>query len=165
MADHLAHRGPDDAGEFDDPACTLAMRRLSIIDVSGGHQPLFNEMRDVICVCNGELYNFKSLTPELQRLGHVFATGSDIEVALHGYESWGDGVFRRLNGMFALAIWDGRQKRLLLARDRLGKKPLYYTIHDGVLAFASELRSLLTLPGVSWTVDVEACRAFCVLGY
>jgi asparagine synthase (glutamine-hydrolysing) len=165
MVNRLAHRGPDDVGEFDDQGCTLAMRRLSIIDVSGGHQPLFNERHDVVCVCNGELYNFRVLTPELQKLGHVFATGSDIEVALHGYESWGDDVLRKVNGMFALAIWDARHERLLLARDRLGKKPLYYTRTDAGLAFASELRSLLTLKGVSWSVDRDACRAFFIHGY
>jgi len=141
------------------------MRRLSIIDIAGGHQPLFNEARDVVCICNGELYNFRALTRELKDLGHAFATGSDVEVALHGYESWGDDLVARLNGMFALAIWDANRRRLVLARDRMGKKPLYYTQLGGALAFASELRSLLTLPGASWTVDREACRAFCLVGY
>ena len=165
MLESLVHRGPDDAGEFEDGYCTLGMRRLSIIDVAGGHQPLLNEERNIACVCNGELYNFRGLAQELKRLGHVFATGSDVEVALHGYETWGDDVIRRLNGMFALVIWDAKRRRLLLARDRLGKKPLYYTqLRDG-LAFASELRSLLTLRGASWSVDLEACRAFCILGY
>jgi asparagine synthase (glutamine-hydrolysing) len=165
MLARLVHRGPDDAGEFDDADCTLGIRRLSIIDVAGGHQPLFNEARDIACVCNGELYNFKAVRQELMQFGHVFATGSDVEVALHGYESWGDDVVRRLNGMFALAVWDSKRRRLLLARDRLGKKPLYYTVFQGALAFASELRSLLALPGASWSVDRDACRAFCVLGY
>lgn len=165
ILESLVHRGPDDAGEFDDGYCTLGLRRLSIIDLAGGHQPLFNEQRDIACICNGELYNFRELGQELKRLGHVFATGSDVEVALHGYESWGDDVIRRLNGMFALAIWDAKRRRLLLARDRLGKKPLYYTQLRGGLAFASELRSLLTLRGASWSVDLEACRTFCILGY
>ena len=165
MLGTLIHRGPDDAGVFEDANCTLGMRRLSIIDVTGGHQPLFNENRDIVCVCNGELYNFKALTEELRDLGHTFATGSDVEVALHGYESWGDDVVRRLNGMFALAIWDAKRRRLVLARDRLGKKPLYYVNVNGGLAFASELRSLLSLKGASWSVDVDACRRFCVLGY
>ncbi len=165
MLESLVHRGPDDAGEFDDAYCTLGMRRLSIIDVAGGHQPLLNEEHNIACICNGELYNFRALAQALKRLGHVFATGSDVEVALHGYESWGDDVVQRLNGMFALAIWDAKRRRLLLARDRMGKKPLYYTQVQGVLAFASELRSLLTLRGASWSVDVEACRAFCLLGY
>jgi len=165
MLGTLIHRGPDDAGVFDDTDCTLGMRRLSIIDVAGGHQPLFNETRDIVCVCNGELYNFKTLTKELRRLGHIFATDSDVEVALHGYESWGDDIVRRLNGMFALAIWDVKRHRLLLARDRMGKKPLYYASVNGGLAFASELRSLMILSGASWSVDVNACRQFCAQGY
>ncbi|HEY6157086.1 MAG TPA: asparagine synthase (glutamine-hydrolyzing) [Gemmatimonadales bacterium] len=165
MSATLMHRGPDETGDFDDENCTLGMRRLSIIDVTGGHQPLFNERRNLVCICNGELYNFKTLARELKDLGHVFATGSDVEVALHGYETWGDDVVTRLNGMFALAIWDAPRRRLFLARDRLGKKPLYYTQLRGTLAFASELRTLLTLPGASWSVDLDACRAFCRLGY
>ncbi len=161
----LVHRGPDDAGEFNDDYCTLGMRRLSIIDLLGGHQPLVNETGNVACICNGELYNFQTLAPELKRLGHRFSSRSDVEIALHGYESWGEDVLQRINGMFALAIWDGPRRKLLLARDRVGKKPLYYTrLQDG-LAFASELRSLLTLPNVAWSIDTEACRAFCQLGY
>jgi asparagine synthase (glutamine-hydrolysing) len=165
ILNQLIHRGPDDAGEFNDEHCTLGMRRLSIIDVVGGHQPLINEKRDVACICNGELYNFQTLAAELKRLGHTFSSGSDVEIALHGYESWGDDVLQRINGMFALAIWDAPRRRLLLARDRVGKKPLYYARLQNGLAFASELRSLLTLPNVVWRIDTEACRAFCQLGY
>lgn len=161
----LRHHGPDDAGEFDDRDCTLAMRRLSIIDLARGHQPLFNETRDIACICNGELYNFQALARQLNDLGHVFATSSDVEVAVHGYESWGEEIVTKINGMFALALWDARHRRLLLARDRLGKKPIYYAHIGGGLAFASELRSLLAFPTVAWTVDREACRAFCLLGY
>ncbi len=141
------------------------MRRLSIIDVTHGHQPLFSEARDVACVCNGEIYNFQPLARQLQELGHVFATRSDVEVLAHGYEEWGDDVVTKLNGMFALAVWDARRQRLLLARDRVGKKPLYYARIGSALVFASELRSLLTVPGAVWSVDREACRAFCALGY
>ncbi|HTP52063.1 MAG TPA: asparagine synthase (glutamine-hydrolyzing) [Gemmatimonadales bacterium] len=161
----LNHRGPDEGGEFDRTPCSLAMRRLSIIDVAGGHQPIFNETRRLVCVCNGELYNFQILARQLKDLGHSFATGSDVEVAVHGYESWGDDFVTKINGMFALAIWDADRQRLLLARDRLGKKPLYYAQLGGSLAFASELRSLLAFPGAAWTVDRDACRAFCSLGY
>jgi len=141
------------------------MRRLSIIDLAGGHQPIYNETRDIVGICNGELYNFQTLARELKEDGHVLASGSDVEVAVHGYETWGDEVVTKINGMFALALWDTRRQRLLLARDRMGKKPLYYTQVGAGLAFASELRSLLAFPGVRWTIDREACRAFCLLGY
>jgi len=165
MQGRLLHRGPDDAGEFHDADCSLAIRRLSIIDLAGGHQPLCNETGDILGICNGELYGFQDARLRLEQLGHTFATHSDTEVALHSYETSGDGFPADLNGMFALAIWDRPRRRLLLARDRLGKKPLYYTITGGTLAFASELRSLLSLPGRSWTVDGAACRAFLSLGY
>ena len=141
------------------------MRRLSIIDLVGGHQPIYNETRDLVSICNGELYNFQGLARQLEDLGHVFATASDVEVAVHGYEAWGDDFVTRINGMFALAMWDVRRRRLLLARDRMGKKPLYYAQLPGGLAFASELRSLLAFPAAAWTVDRDACRTFCLLGY
>ena len=165
MAGTLQHRGPDDAGEYDGPTCTLAMRRLSIIDLAGGHQPLFNETGTIACVCNGELYNYRSLRDALRRGGHAFATQSDVEVAIHGYEADPDGFLGSINGMFALALWDQRRGQLLLARDRVGKKPLYYARLGGALAFASELRTLLALPGQRWSVDRESCRAFLSLGY
>ncbi len=141
------------------------MRRLSVIDLVGGHQPIYNEKRDLVCICNGELYNYQGIARDLKGLGHVFATNSDVEVAVHGYETWGDDFLTGINGMFALAIWDARRQRLLLARDRVGKKPLYYAHVEGGLVFASELRSLLAFPAATWTVDREACRAFCLLGY
>ena len=166
LAHRLWHRGPDEGGEFSDATCSLGMRRLSIIDPTGGHQPIYNESRDLVCVCNGELYNFHDLSQELAREGHRFATGSDIEVAVHGYEQWGDAVVRKINGMFGLALWDVRRSRLVLARDKLGKKPLYYApTANGGLAFSSELRSILALPAHTWTLDRAACQSFCVLGY
>lgn len=165
LAQSLLHRGPDDYGEYDDDLCTLAMRRLSIIDVAGGHQPISNETGDVVSVCNGEIYNFKGLRKSLETSGHKFTTHSDVEVAVHGYEAWGEDVLAKLNGMFALAIWDRRVGRLLLARDRLGKKPLYYSARTDSLLFASELRSLLAVPDSRWTVDREACQDFCLRGY
>jgi asparagine synthase (glutamine-hydrolysing) len=165
MQGRLLHRGPDDAGEFHDADCSLAMRRLSIIDLAGGHQPLCSETGDIVCICNGELYDFQDVRRRLEQLGHRFATRSDTEVAVHAYESSGAAFPAELNGMFALAVWDRPRRRLLLARDRLGKKPLYYTLAGGALAFASELRSLLSLPGRSWTVDERACRALLSLGY
>jgi asparagine synthase (glutamine-hydrolysing) len=165
MQSRLIHRGPDDAGEFHDADCSLAMRRLSIIDLMGGHQPLFNETGEIVCICNGELYGFQDARRRLQKLGHTFTSRSDTEVAVHAYESSGDEFPAELNGMFALAVWDRPRRRLLLARDRVGKKPLYYTAAGGNLAFASELRSLLALPDRSWTVDGAACRGFLSLGY
>src|SRR6266581_485567 len=120
MVSQLVHRGPDDQGELHADECTLGMRRLSIIDVAGGHQPLQNESGSLACVCNGELYNFQTLRRRLEALGHVFKTRSDVEVAVHGYEAWGDEFVTEINGMFALAVWDERNARLLLARDRLG---------------------------------------------
>jgi len=161
----LRHRGPDGEGHFDDGDCTLAMRRLAVIDLVGGHQPIHNEAGDVVCVCNGELYNYQTLADGLHRAGHTFASASDVEVAVHGYEDWGEEVVNKLNGMFSLAIWDARRRRLLLARDRMGKKPLYFARLGEGLVFASELRSILAYPGATWTVDPVACRAFCALGY
>jgi asparagine synthase (glutamine-hydrolysing) len=165
MQRQLEHRGPDAAGEFHDADCSLAMRRLSIIDLTGGHQPLFNETGEIVCICNGELYGFQDARRRLEQMGHTFATHSDTEVAVHSYERMGDDFPTSLNGMFALALWDRPRRRLLLARDRVGKKPLYYTVAGGALAFASELRSLLALPARSWTVDAVACREFLSLGY
>lgn len=126
MAAQLVHRGPDEEGRYLDPQgrCGFAFRRLSIIDVAGGHQPLPNEDRTVWVVFNGEIYNFQELRYELQQQGHTFATRSDTEVIVHLYEQYGEACFQELAGMFAIALWDQRRGRLLLARDRFGKKPL-----------------------------------------
>ena len=123
----MEHRGPDDEGTLVEPGVALGMRRLSIIDLSSGHQPIHNEDRTVWIVFNGELYNYPTLREELLKLGHSFYTHSDTEVLVHGYEQWGDGFVEKLNGMFAFAIWDKRKRRILIARDRTGIKPLYYT--------------------------------------
>jgi asparagine synthase (glutamine-hydrolysing) len=147
MTTALHHRGPDDYGYFHEEAIGLGFRRLSIIDLSGGHQPMPNEDGTVQIVFNGEIYNFRELRVVLEQLGHVFRTVSDTEVIIHGYEAWGDNVVQHLNGMFAFAIWDCPQRRLLLARDRLGIKPLVYCQRGSTLAFASEIKSLLLLPG------------------
>jgi asparagine synthase (glutamine-hydrolysing) len=143
MNSHLFHRGPDSEGRFTSENVILAMRRLSIIDLVGGQQPLYNETGDIAVVCNGEIYNFVDLRRELEALGHRFATHSDVETIVHAYEAWGDGFLERLRGMFAIALWDSKCKRLILARDRLGEKPLYYHRDaSGHLWFSSELRSL-----------------------
>ena len=154
MNEGLRHRGPDGEGTFWSESVGLAMRRLAIIDLVGGDQPIFNEDKTVCVVFNGEIYNFLDLRQELAAHGHRFATQSDTEVVVHAYEDYGVECIERLWGMFALALWDSRYKRLLLARDRLGKKPLvYYADPRGGLAFASELQALLAHPSVPCEVD------------
>ena len=157
MNDALRHRGPDGEGAFWSDEVGLAMRRLAIIDVAGGDQPIYNEDGSVCVVFNGEIYNFLDLREELQRQGHTFATRSDTEVVVHAYEEYGVACVERLWGMFALALWDAREHRLLLARDRLGKKPLvYYSDARGGVAFASELHALLQHPAVPRVLDPRA---------
>ena len=165
MAQASVHRGPDDEGIHLDGSCGIGMRRLSIIDLVGGHQPLSNAERSLTLVCNGEIYNFRELRRELQGLGHRFATGSDSEVLLHGYDQWGDEVVQRLNGMYGFALWDARRRRLLLGRDRLGIKPLYLFRDARRIAFASEAKALLALPGVKATIDPSALHSYLNLGY
>ena len=153
----LVHRGPDGEGSHWDDGIGLAMRRLAIIDVEGGDQPIYNEDGTVCVVYNGEIYNFLELRPELEARGHRFSTRSDTEVIVHAYEEFGPACVERLWGMFALALWDSRKQLLLLARDRLGKKPLaYYVNHTGGIAFASELNALLQHPDVPREVDPRA---------
>jgi asparagine synthase (glutamine-hydrolysing) len=156
MCDVISHRGPDDEGLYVVDGVALGMRRLSIIDLAGGHQPIHNEDRSVWVVFNGEIYNFRQLREELETLGHRFYTATDTEVIVHAYEAWGTGAIARLRGMFGLAVWDNRTRTLLLARDRVGIKPLYFTRADGRLLFGSELKSLLCAPEVSREIDVDA---------
>ena len=141
------------------------MRRLSIIDLAGGHQPVHNEDETVQCVFNGEIYNYRELRAELEGQGHRFYTHSDTEVIVHGYEQWGEGVFARLDGMFGIALWDTRKRALLLARDRFGEKPLFYSEAGEQLVFASELKSLLHVPGLRREIDPAAVRAYVTFGY
>jgi asparagine synthase (glutamine-hydrolysing) len=161
----ITHRGPDDEGVFCDGQALLGMRRLSIIDLAGGHQPVHNEDGTIQAVFNGEIYNFRELRAELEARGHKFYTHSDTEVIVHGYEEWGDGCFARLDGMFGLALWNTRTRTLTLARDRFGEKPLFYVETGGRLAFASELKSLLQVPGFRPEVDPAAVRAYVCFGY
>jgi asparagine synthase (glutamine-hydrolysing) len=160
MNARLVHRGPDSAGEFAAEGVALAMRRLSIIDLAHGDQPIANEDGTVTVVQNGEIYNYRELRRELEGRGHRFRTASDTEVLVHLYEEHGEDFAERLRGMFAIAIWDARERRLLLARDRFGIKPLYYRLRDGTLSFASELKALLEQPGFSREVDPRAVAAF-----
>src|SRR5690348_11779106 len=143
MRDVLTHRGPDGAGLRHDAFAALAHRRLSIVDLAGGHQPLANEDDTIWVTFNGEIYNHASIRPALERAGHRYKTRSDTETIVHAYEEWGDDCVHRFRGMFAFAIWDSRRQRLLLVRDRLGVKPLYWTRHRDVLIFGSEIKALL----------------------
>ncbi len=159
------HRGPDDSGIHTDGPCALGMRRLSIIDLAGGHQPLTNEDETLWLVCNGEIYNYRELRRALEPYGHRFRTDSDCETLLHAYEQWGDEFITRLNGMFGFALWDARRRRLLIGRDRLGVKPLYIHEDGRRLVFASEAKAILTLPGFTPEVDNAALQSYLQLGY
>jgi asparagine synthase (glutamine-hydrolysing) len=165
MARATVHRGPDDEGRYVDGPVAMGMRRLSIIDVAGGHQPLSNEDGSLWLVANGEIYNFRELRTELTAQGHRFATGSDCETLLHLYERDGDAFLERVNGMFAFALWDTRRRRLLVGRDRLGIKPIYISEQGGRLAFASEAKALLAAQSGSPVLDPAALRAYLALGY
>lgn len=159
------HRGPDDEGIYLDGALGLGMRRLSIIDVTGGRQPMSNEDGTVWIVCNGEIYNFPELRAALEKKGHHFATRSDIEVIVHLYEEVGERCVTQLNGMFAFALWDAQRQKLLLARDRLGKKPLHYALTRDGLVFASEIPPILEDPAVERRVNLLALQQYLKLWY
>ncbi len=160
------HRGPDEGGLHTEPGLGLAHRRLSIIDLSSGQQPLFNEDHSVVVSYNGEIYNFPELTRELESLGHVFRTHCDTEVIVHAWESWGEACVERFRGMFAFALWDRNRQQLFLARDRLGIKPLYYALlDDGTLVFGSELKSLQVHPGLLRRIDPLAVEEYFAFGY
>jgi asparagine synthase (glutamine-hydrolysing) len=166
MCAPIVHRGPDDEGVHAAEGVSIGMRRLSIIDLASGHQPIHNETRDVWLVFNGEIYNYRELRAQLVQCGHRFYTQSDSEVIVHAYEQFGRDCFARLRGMFAIAIWDARTRELTLARDRFGKKPLFYALlPDGRLAFGSELKSLLVLPALARELDPMAIRDYLLFGY
>jgi len=176
MTEVLTHRGPDDFGAYTSalktqsaagtsPGVALGHRRLSIIDVAGGHQPMSNEDESIWIVFNGEIYNHRDLRRRLEGAGHQFRTHSDTEAIVHLYEDEGLAFLQHLDGMFALAIWDGRRRRLVLARDRLGKKPLYYRAEADRLLFASELKSLLEVPGLERSIDPRALDEYFTLQY
>src|SRR5919109_1681570 len=158
MCRAMVHRGPDDEGIYLGDGVGIGMRRLSIIDLNNGHQPISNEDGSVWIVFNGEIYNYQELQRDLEQAGHAFRTASDTETIVHLYEEMGPRCVERLRGMFGFAIWDVRPRQLLLARDRLGIKPLYYAEHDGELTFASELKPILRRPHVPRAVDWEAAN-------
>lgn len=160
------HRGPDEAGLHIEPAIGLGHRRLAIIDLSSGQQPLFNEDKSVVVVFNGEIYNFEDLMHELKKLGHTFRTHCDTEVIVHAWEQWGEACVQRFQGMFAFALWDRNKKTLFLARDHLGIKPLHYCLlPDGMFIFGSELKSLLSYPALPRKIDPRSVEDYFAYGY
>lgn len=164
MVNAIKHRGPDEEGYYVDENLTMGMCRLSIIDLKGGSQPIYNEEGDIVVIQNGEIYNYRELREELEEKGHKFYTNSDTEVIIHAYEEYGFDCLNKLNGMFAIAIWDSNKRRLFLARDRLGVKPLYYTVIDSKLIFASEIKAILEYP-IQRTVCKEALAKYFALRY
>ena len=166
MNETQLHRGPDEGSVHLEPGLGLGHRRLSIIDLSTGQQPLYNEDGSVVVIFNGEIYNYQTLIPELTALGHVFRTKSDTEVIVHAWEQWGEECVERFRGMFAFALWDRNRETLFLARDRLGVKPLHYAqLADGLLVFGSELKSLLAHPAFQRELDPFAIDEYFALGY
>lgn len=161
MTDALTHRGPDDYGYYCDGAVNLGMRRLSILDLGTGKQPQFNEDKGLVVIFNGEIYNYQSLRDELEKDGHKFRTNhSDTEIIPHLYEQYGETWPTRVNGMFGVALWDSQQQKLLLYRDRIGKKPLYYAQKNGILLFASEIKAILQHPSISHNLDYGALQNY-----
>ncbi len=165
MCDVLAHRGPDDDGQLIDGHVGLGMRRLSVMDMDNGRQPIANEDGRIWVVFNGEMYNYLDVRKHLERQGHVFATQTDTETIVHAYEAYGESCAEVFNGMFAFAVWDAHQQRLILARDRLGIKPLYYYEDGERLIFGSELKAILAHPEVPRQLDFEALDSFLTCEY
>jgi len=165
MTSALKHRGPDGTGRYVSGRVALGHRRLSIIDIEGGAQPITNEDESLHLIFNGEIYNFVELRDELEKKGHIFKTRSDTEVIIHGYEEWGLECVKRFNGIFAFALWDQTLGRLFLARDHLGVKPLYYVVLGNRFFFASEIKSLLVEPECPRAVDIKALGQLFTLRY
>jgi len=165
MGDSMVHRGPDDEGFFLSGPLGFAHRRLSIIDIKSGHQPMFNEDHSIVIVFNGEIYNHQELRAELEPKGHTYRTNSDTESIIHAYEEFGDDFETHLTGMFGFALWDAPRRRLVLSRDRLGIKPLYYTVHRDRLIFASEIKAILEVEGIERRIDYDALDAYLSLRY
>ena len=165
MCERMVHRGPDSEGLFVTSGVALGMRRLAIIDLVTGEQPAFNEDKSVAVILNGEIYNYRELRADLEKRGHAFRSASDTEVLPHLYEEYGDEMIRQLNGMFAFALWDSRRRRLLIARDRFGEKPLYWGVFDNALLFASEPKVLLAHPAVKPSLNLQALRQYLSFDY
>jgi asparagine synthase (glutamine-hydrolysing) len=165
MCETIVHRGPDSEGVWMDDTVALGMRRLSIIDLKTGDQPVFNGDKSVVAMQNGELYNYRDVRTDLEKKGHRFVTQTDTEIIPHLYEEYGDTFVEHLNGMFAIALWDSAKKKLILARDRFGEKPLYYTVFDGKLLYASEPKALLAHPSVRCELDLDGLREYLSFDY
>lgn len=165
MMDAIIHRGPDSAGTYIDDDIALGFRRLSIIDLDSGSQPMYNENRDIVIVFNGEIYNYKELRDELIKKGHVFANNADTEVLIHGYEEYGEELLTKLRGMFAFVIWDSKKKKLFAARDFFGIKPFYYALVDGQLVFASEIKSILKYTPYKKEMNRDALENYLTFQY
>jgi asparagine synthase (glutamine-hydrolysing) len=165
MCETIVHRGPDDEGVYAQGHVGIGMRRLSIIDLSSGHQPIHNEDKTIWIVFNGEIYNFPELRPELERRGHRFYTNTDTEVIVHLYEEYGADCAKKLRGMFAFAIWDGRNQRLFMARDRFGKKPLFYAVHGDRFYFGSEIKTILAVAPQLKEINSEGLLSYLAFGY
>jgi asparagine synthase (glutamine-hydrolyzing) len=165
MCARIAHRGPDSEGRYIARGVALGIRRLAVIDLVTGEQPFFNEDRSVVAVMNGEIYNFRELRSDLEKQGHRFISRADTEVLPHLYEEMGARMVEKLNGMFAFALWDSLRKRLFIARDRFGQKPLYYGVFGGKLIFGSELKTLLAHPNVERNLNLEALRQYLAFDY
>jgi len=165
MTDTLSHRGPDSGGFYRDDNAYLGHRRLRIIDLEGGHQPIFNEDQSQCIIFNGEIYNYLDLRDDLIKKGHRFTTQSDTEVILHAYEQWGEKCVDYLRGMFAFAIWDTQKKQLFLARDRLGIKPIFYAANGGSIYFASEMKAILADSSFPRDMDEAAFASYFTLSY
>src|ERR1041385_3124555 len=165
MCERMVHRGPDSEGLFVTNGAALGMRRLAIIDLVTGEQPAFNEDKTIAVILNGEIYNYRELRRDLEKRGHSFRSASDTEVLPHLYEEYGDDMVRELNGMFAFALWDSNLRRLLIARDRFGEKPLYWGVFDNTLLFASEPKVLLAHPSVKPALNLQALRQYLSFDY
>jgi asparagine synthase (glutamine-hydrolysing) len=165
MCDRITHRGPDSEGLWMDDAVALGMRRLSIIDLKTGDQPVYSEDKSVIAMINGELYNFREVRADLEKRGHKFVTQTDVEIVPHLYQIYGEDFVDHINGMFAISLWDTKKKKLILARDRFGEKPLYYGVFDGKLIYASEPKALLAHPSVTAELNLDALRQYLSYDY
>ena len=165
MCERMVHRGPDSEGLLVTTGAALGMRRLAIIDLVTGEQPVFNEDKTVAVILNGELYNYRELRVDLEKRGHSFRSASDTEVLPHLYEEYGDEMIAQINGMFAFALWDLKRHRLLIARDRFGEKPLYWGVFDNTLLFASEPKVLLAHPSVKPSLNLQALRQYLSFDY
>ena len=165
MCEQMKHRGPDSEGLWLDEKVALGMRRLSIIDLHTGEQPVYSEDKSIVVVMNGELYNFREVRKDLEKRGHKFETNTDTEILPHLYEEYGDAMLEHINGMFAFALWDKKQNKLLIARDKFGEKPLYYGVFDNQLIFASEPKVLLRHPSVKAEINTDALRQYLSFDY